>query len=203
MMQPIYLDYNATTPVDPAVRVAMLPYLEQEYGNPSSAHAFGKTAATAVATARAHVARLIGAKPSEIVFTGGGSEASNLAIKGIVLPRLFRTSGSQQACLRDAMRRSFVGRLRGLFRRAATGVHLITSAVEHPATLNPLAWLRELGCQVTVLPVDRYGVVDVAALDRALQTPTLLVSIMHSNNEVGTLQPIREIAKLARDRGAL
>jgi cysteine desulfurase len=202
-MPAIYLDYNATTPIDPAVVEAMLPYLREHHGNPSSTHAYGKTAHDAIDLARQQVAELLGAKPAEIVFTGGGSEASNQAIKGVTFPRLFGTSGSTQACLRDALHGGFGARLRGLFRSSATSIHLITSGVEHPATLRPLAFLRELGCQVTILPVDGHGVVDLDAMKRALQQPTLLVSIMHSNNEVGTLQPIREIAQLAHQHGAL
>src|SRR5262249_28194610 len=152
-MQPIYLDYNATTPVDPAVFDAMLPYLQQEFGNPSSTHLYGKTAHQAVELARQQVAELLGAHPDEIVFTGGGSEASNQAIKGLVFPQLFGTSGSSRACLRDTLTGGFGARLRGLFRRSATSIHLVTSAVEHPATLQPLAFLRDLGCDVTTVPV--------------------------------------------------
>jgi len=202
-MTPIYLDYNATTPIDPAVREAMLPFLGEDFGNPSSAHAFGRAAREAVDKARTQVADLIGAHADEIVFTGGGSEASNHAIKGFVFPQLFGTMGAGRACLRDSLSGGFGARLRGLFRRSATSIHLVTSAVEHPATLRPLAFLNDLGCAATILPVDRLGVVDLDALRRALNKPTLLVSIMHSNNEVGTLQPIREIVKMAHAKGAL
>jgi cysteine desulfurase len=177
-MTPIYLDYNATTPLDPAVVEAMLPYLHREFGNPSSAHAYGKTAHDAVEHARQQVAELLGARPEEIVFTGGGSEASNHALKGVVFAKLH-----------------------GIFGRWARGAHLITSAVEHPATLQPCEFLKRLGCRVTVLPVDRHGLVDPAAVRKALDRSTTLVSIMHANNEVGTLQPIREIAALAHERG--
>ncbi len=179
-MQPIYLDYNATTPVDPAVLDAMLPYLREHHGNPSSTHAYGKTAHDAVAAARQQVADLLGARPDEIVFTGGGSEASNHAIKGVVFQQL-----------------------RGFFGRWARGAHVITSAVEHPATLQPCDFLKRLGCRVTVLPVDRHGLVDPAAVRKALDRGTTLVSVMHANNEVGTLQPIRDIAAVAHERGAL
>src|SRR5262245_12921659 len=171
-MKPIYLDYNATTPIDPAVVEAMLPYLRDHFGNPSSTHAYGKTAHGAVEHARRQVADLLGAKPGEIVFTGGGSEASNQAIKGVTFPRLFGTSGSVQACLRHDVHGGLGARLRGLFRRSATSIQLVTSAFEHPATLRPLAFLRELGCEVTILPVDRFGVVDLDSLRRALQKPT-------------------------------
>jgi cysteine desulfurase len=180
-MNPVYLDYNATTPIDPAVVEAMLPYLRQHFGNPSSSHVYGKAAHDAVDQARRQVAELLGARPDEIVFTSGGSEANNHALKGAVLVRL-----------------------RGLLGRwwPREG-HIITSAIEHPATLQPCEFLRRLGCRVTVLPVDRYGLVDPDAVRRAIDRRTTLVSIMHSNNEVGTLQPIREIAAIARERGVL
>lgn len=176
-MLPIYLDYNATTPIDPAVVDAMLPYLREHFGNPSSAHAYGKRTHDAIFEARSRVAALLNARSGEIVFTGGGTEANNHAIKGLLFPLL------------AANRRE--------------RLHAITSVIEHPATLQPLAFLERFGVKVTRLPVDRHGVVDLDALRLALQTPTTLVSIMHSNNEVGTLQPIREIAQLAHAYGAL
>ncbi|HEV3436491.1 MAG TPA: aminotransferase class V-fold PLP-dependent enzyme, partial [Gemmata sp.] len=167
-MPPIYLDYNATTPIDPAVVESMLPYLREHFGNPSSAHAFGKAAHEAVEKARGQVAALIGAQPDEIVFTGGGSEASNQAIKG--------------TCLRRP--RSFFTRLFG--GRSPDAVHIITTAVEHPATLEPVAFLGRLGASVTILPVDRFGSVDPGDVKRAITPRTRLATIMHSNNEVGT-----------------
>jgi cysteine desulfurase len=173
MTQPIYLDYNATTPVDPAVVEAMLPYLREHFGNPSSDHAYGERARRAVDAARAQLAGLVGAAPDEIVFTGGGSEADNLAIKGVA------------------------------YAHRARGDHLITSAVEHPAVIEPLRFLERQGFRVTVVPVDHTGRVDPAAVAAALTERTILVSIMHANNEVGTLQPVREIAALAHARGAL
>ncbi len=179
-MNAIYLDYNATTPLDPAVVEAMLPYLRSHYGNPSSSYVFGKTAHDAVEQARAQVAELLGAQPDEIVFTGGGTEASNHALKGAVFAKL-----------------------RGFFGRWVKGAHIITSAVEHPATLQPCAFLERLGCKVTILPVDRFGLVDPQAVKKALDRSTTIVSIMHANNEVGTLEPIRAIADLARQQGAL
>jgi cysteine desulfurase len=179
-MKPIYLDYNATTPIDPAVVEAMLPCLREHYGNPSSTHVLGKTAHEAVELARRQAAELLGARPEEIVFTSGGSEASNLAIKGVVFAKL-----------------------RGLFGRWARDAHIIISAVEHPATVNPCEFLKRLGCRITVAPVDRHGCVDPDAVKKAIDRRTTLISIMHSNNEVGTLQPIREIAALARERGVL
>jgi cysteine desulfurase len=178
---PLYLDYNATTPVDPAVVEAMLPYLQTHFGNPSSSHVYGKAAHTAVERARGQVAALLNATPDEVVFTGGGSEASNHALKGAVFARAGGVFGRW-------------------FNRDA---HVITTAVEHPATLQPCAFLRRLGCRVTVLPVDRHGCVDPDAVRKAIDRGTVLVSVMHSNNEVGTLQPVKEIAALARERGVL
>jgi cysteine desulfurase len=177
---PIYLDYNATTPLDPAVIEAMLPFLHQHYGNPSSTHEYGKATHNAVELARRQCAELIGANPDEIVFTSGGSEASNLAIKGAIFAKL-----------------------RGIFGRWAKDAHIIISAVEHPATMQPCEFLKRLGCRVTVIPVDRFGIVDPDAVRKAIDRRTTLVSVMHSNNEVGTLQPIREIAAIARERGVL
>lgn len=185
-VKPIYLDYNATTPVDPAVVQALLPFLQREFGNPSSSHAYGKTAHDAVATARQQVAALLGADPDEIVFTGNGSEANNLALKGTCLTRP-----------------------RGLYERwfgsSSRGVFVATTAVEHPAVLQPVEFLRQLGATVTILPVDRFGRVDPEAVRQALRRqPRLrLLSVMHSNNEVGTLMPIRDIAALCREHGVL
>jgi cysteine desulfurase len=179
-MRPIYLDYNATTPVDPAVLDAMLPYLREHFGNPSSTHEYGTKTHDAVEQARQQVAALLGATPDEIVFTGGGTEASNHAIKGAVFARMS-----------------------GFFARWFTSPHIITSAIEHPATLQPCAFLRKLGCKITQVGVDRYGSIDPEAVERALGGNTALVSIMHANNEVGTLQPIRDVANIAKARGAL
>jgi cysteine desulfurase len=179
-MTPIYLDYNATTPLDPAVVEAMLPYLHTHFGNPSSTHLYGTTAHEAVDRARAQVAALIGAQPEEIVLTGGGSEASNHALKGAVFAKL-----------------------QGFFGRWARGAHIVTGTIEHPATLQPCAFLERLGAKVTKVGVDHQGLVDPDSVKRALERGTTIVSIMHSNNEVGTLQPIREIAVAARERGVL
>jgi cysteine desulfurase len=174
----IYLDYNATTPVDPAVTEAMLPYFRECFGNPSSAHSYGRVARDAVERARSQVAELLGAQSSEIMFTSGGTEASNQAILGTVLGKVVDLVGSGAA-------------------------HVITSAVEHPATLQPCEFLKRLGCRITILPVDRYGLVDQRMMRRALSEGALLVSIIHANNEVGTLQSIREIADTAHEHGAL
>lgn len=188
---PIYLDYNATTPVDPAVVEAMQPFFVEHFGNPSSSHAYGKTAHAAVETARGQVAALLGAEPSEIVFTGGGSEASNLAIKGVcqIPPPSFRFSTLFRFLFDPGVR--------------PDSVHVITTAIEHPATAQPIEFLRRLGTSVTVLPVDRTGMVDPDAVRRAITPQTKLVTVMHSNNEVGTLQPIREIGLICRSRGVL
>jgi cysteine desulfurase len=172
-MSPIYLDYNATTPVAPAVAAAMLPYLREHFGNPSSGHVYGQRTREAVARARAQVAALIGAAPSELVFTSCATEANNLAILGVA--------------------RALRGR----------GRHLITSAVEHPAVARPMAHLADEGWDVTVLEVDGHGRVSPSELAAALRDDTVLVSIMHANNEVGTLQPIAELARIAHDRRAL
>jgi cysteine desulfurase len=175
-MPPIYLDYNATTPLDPAVLEAMMPYLQREFGNPSSSHEYGRRSHDAVEMARSQVAALLGAQNDEIVFTGGGSEASNHAIKGTAFAELLRSRGK---------------------------VHFITCAIEHPATLQPCAFLRRFGCKIMVLPVDQHGLLDMVALRDSLDHRATLVSVMHANNEVGTLQPIVEIARLAHEHGAL
>lgn len=181
--RPIYLDYNATTPVDPAVLEAMLPFLREHFGNPSSTHAYGKAAHEAVERARGQVAALIGATAEEIVFTGGGSEASNQAIVG--------------TCLRRP--RGFLARLfRG---RSPDASHVITTAVEHPATLQPVEFLRRLGCRVTILPVDRFGLLDPADVKQAITPRTTLVSVMHSNNETGTRMPVVEVAAICAEHG--
>ena len=173
MTEPIYLDHNATTPIAPEVLEAMLPWLREHHGNPSSSHAYGRRAARAVDTARAQVAQLIGAQPDEVVFTGCATEANNLALLG-------------------------VAREVGPSRR-----RLVISAVEHPAVTAPAKFLREQGWKVTVVPVDEFGRISVEALEQALTAEPALVSVMHANNEVGTLQEIREIARLARQRGIL
>ncbi|MBI3374427.1 MAG: cysteine desulfurase [Betaproteobacteria bacterium] len=173
MRLPIYLDYNATTPVAPEVADAIEPFLREQFGNPSSSHRYGRQANEAVDKARAQVAALIGANPSEILFTGCATEANNLAILGVA------------RALRDTRR------------------HIITSAIEHPAVTQPYLRLKEDGWDVTVVPVDGAARIDPNAVSRALRADTAFVSIMHANNEVGTLQDIAAIAKMAHARGAL
>ncbi len=166
-MKPIYLDYNATTPIDPRVQEVMLPFVREHFGNPSSSHAFGVTARKAIEKARQQVAQLLGCQIDEIVFTSGGSESNNWAIKGAV-----------RAC-RDR------------------GNHIITSSVEHPAVIEVCRYLEENGYQVTYLPVDKYGLVNPEQVEEAITPQTVLVTIMHANNEVGTVEPISEIAEIA------
>ncbi|MHB8598071.1 MAG: cysteine desulfurase family protein [Ktedonobacteraceae bacterium] len=171
---PIYLDYNATTPVDPRVVEAMFPYLSLHFGNPSSTHRYGLETKRAASTAREQVAALLGCLPAEITFTGGGSEGDNLAIRGVVLAQ------------------------RG------SGKHIITQVTEHPGVINLCHALERLhGFRVTYLPVDSSGRVSPAAVEDAIAGETVLVTIMHANNETGTLQPIVEIAEIAHRHGVL
>jgi len=175
--QPVYLDYNATTPVDPRVVAAMLPYLGTHFGNPSSAHSYGLAPHAALERARAQVAALIGAEPAEILFTGSGSEADATAIRGVVT-----------AAIRGGARRP----------------HVVTQATEHPAVLAACDYVRDHhGAEVTVLGVDARGLVDPRDLAAALRPETVLVSIMRANNETGVLQPIAELADITRGHGAL
>ncbi len=172
-MKPIYLDYNATTPIAREVAEAMEPYLYDFFGNPSSSHPFGAAARKAVEAARAQVAALLDCDPSEVVFTSGGTESNNLAIKGAAM------------ALRDK------------------GNEIITSSVEHPAVSEVCRWLGTQGFRITILPVDAAGLVDPADLERAISSNTILVTVMHANNEVGTIQPIAEFSRIARQHGAL
>lgn len=172
-MDPVYLDYNATTPVDPRVAGVIEACLRHNFGNPSSTHVYGRDAQQAVEAARAQVAGLIGAAAEEIVFCGCATEANNLAIRGVA------------RALRDR------------------GRHMITSSVEHPAVEQPMRRLAEEGWDVSVLPVDEYGLVDPGQLGEALREDTVLVSVMHANNEVGTIQPIAEISAITRARDIL
>ncbi len=172
MSAPIYLDHNATTPLLPEVVDAMLPYLREHFGNPSSGHALGRRAREAVEVARGQVAALLGAEPAELVFTSGGTEANNLAILGAAAARPEKE-------------------------------HLVTSVIEHPATANPCRLLERRGQVVTWLGVDRAGRVRVEDVQRAVDDRTALVTLMHANNETGTLQPIAEVAPAVHAAGAL
>lgn len=169
MQNPIYLDYNGTTPLDPEVVAAMEPFFK-EFGNPSSTHWYGIAPKRAVAKAREQVASLLDCQPEEIVFTSGGTEANNHAIIGTA------------------------------FRLQAKGAHIITSQVEHPAVLEVCRFLEKRGFNVTYLPVDETGLVKAADVERAVTSGTVLITIMHANNEVGTVQPIEEISRIARSR---
>jgi cysteine desulfurase len=171
--RPIYLDYNASTPIDPRVAAVMRPLLDGPFANPCATHPGGRAARALLDRARGQVAELLGAGPDEIVFTSGGSEADNLAVKGV------------------------------LFALRERGDHVITTAVEHPAILEPLRFLERLGARVTVIPVDRTGMVDPEDVRRAITPRTILVSVMHANNEVGTIEPVAEVAAIAHEHGML
>ena len=173
-MRPLYLDYNATTPLAPSVREAMLPFLGEHYGNPSSRHSLGRAALEALEDARGQVASLLGADPEEIVFTGGGTESNNLAILGVAL-----RSGQ------------------------SAGGHIVISAIEHPSVVQPARFLERLGFDVSIVPVTGQGMVQPVAVQRALRGDTQLVSVMHANNEVGTIQPLKSIADICHEAGAL
>ena len=173
MTSPVYLDYNATTPLDPEVIGAMRSFIEADFGNPSSIHFYGITPRRALERAREQTAALLNCSPSEIVFTGCATESNNHAVKGAA------------SAMRDK------------------GNHIITTSIEHPAVLEVCAWLEKSGFDVTYLPVDGDGLVDVRSVERAVTDRTVLITVMHANNEVGTIQPIEEIAAMARSRGIL
>lgn len=170
-MTKIYLDYNASTPIDTEVVEAMKPLLTDFFGNPSALHWAGKPVKELLHTARKQVAELIGATPKEIIFTSGGSEANNLALKGYY------------------------------FKNRKKGNHIITSKIEHPAIINPSRFLEKIGARVTYVNVDRYGRVLPEEIEQAISEDTILISVMHSNNETGTLQPIKEIGEIAKKYG--
>lgn len=172
-MNPIYLDYNATTPIDPQVAEAMLPFLQSNFGNPSSGHVFGVTAKKAVDKARQQIASLLRCDIDEIVFTSGGSESNNYAIKGVA--HAYRNKGN----------------------------HIITSSIEHPAVLEVCKYLDGNGFRITCLPVDEFGLVNIKQVEAAITQQTILITIMHANNEVGAIEPIAEIAELAHQHGVL
>jgi len=173
MVQPIYLDYNGTTPIDSDVFETMLPFMEHSFGNPSSSNFYGIIPKKAVETARRQVAGLINCKSDEIIFTSGGTESNNHAIKGIAHAMVDR------------------------------GKHIITSMIEHPAVIEVCRFLEKMGFSVTYLPVDRDGLVSLSSVTEAIRPDTVLITIMHANNEVGTIQPIAEISRLAHERGII
>jgi cysteine desulfurase NifS len=170
-LKPIYLDYNATTPIDPEVAEAMRPYLFEHFGNPSSSHWYGIQTKKAVEEARRQLADLLHCNTEEVVFTSGGSESNNYAIKGTA------------------------------FANREKGNHIITSAIEHPAVLEVCKYLAEKGFQITYLPVDEFCLVNPQELQKTVTPQTILITIMHANNEVGTIQPIAEIAEIAKEHG--
>ncbi|MDI6688665.1 MAG: cysteine desulfurase family protein [Desulfobacterales bacterium] len=170
-MKPVYLDYNATTPIDSDVAAAMMLFIREEFGNPSSSYSLGIRARQALEKARGQVAELLGSKTSEIIFTSGGSESNNMVLKGVALS------------LRDK------------------GRHIITTGIEHPAIFNPAIFLIENGWDVTFLPVDGYGSVNPDEVKNAIRKDTVLISVMHANNETGTIQPVQEIGRISRKHG--
>lgn len=170
-MRKVYLDHSATTPVHPEVLEAMLPYYKEKFGNPSSIHEYGKVAKIALEEAREKVAKLFNCSPYEIYFTSGGTESDNLAIKGVA------------------------------FANKKKGKHIITSSVEHHAVLESCKFLKKEGYEITYLPVDRWGLVDPDDLRKNIKDDTILVSIMHVNNETGTIQPIEELVRIAKEKG--
>jgi len=167
----VYMDYASTTPIDPRVLEAMMPYFREKFGNTMSPHAWGMEAREALERAREFVAAFINANPMELIFTSSATESNNLAIKGVALAN------------------------RG------KGRHIITSKIEHPSVLEPCKWLEKNGFEVTYLPVDVHGIVDPGDVEEAIRRDTILVSIMHANNEIGTIEPIKEIGEICRERG--
>lgn len=169
-MKRIYLDHAATTPTHPEVVKTMLPYFSELFGNPSSIHSFGQEAKGAIEEARDRVANLIGAKREEIVFTSGGTEADNFALKGVAYANEYK------------------------------GNHIITTSIEHHAVIEPLKFLEGRGFKVTYLPVDKHGLVDPTDIRKVITDKTILISVMHANNEIGTIEPITEIGKIAKEK---
>ena len=170
-MKKIYLDYAATTPLDQQVIEAMLPFMRQSFGNPSSLHSFGQEARRGIEEAREIIAHSIGAEPNEIIFTSGGTESNNCALKGIA------------------------------YAQRQKGNHIITSCIEHHSVIEPCKFLKEQGFKITYLKVDEYGMVNPEDVARAITDETILISIMHANNEIGTIQPLSEIGTIAQERG--
>ncbi len=170
MARQAYMDHSATTPVDTAVLEAMLPYFSEKFGNPSSMYAIGRQARRAIEEARQKVADLIGAKKEEIIFTGSGTESDNLAIKGIA------------------------------YKNRKKGNHIVTSSIEHHAVLHTCKYLETQGFKVTYLPVSKEGLVNPDDVEKAITSETILITVMHANNEIGTIQPVEEIGKIAREK---
>lgn len=173
MEKPVYLDYNATTPIDPEVANVMKPYIQSFFGNPSSSYSIGKDNKEAINLARKQVASLINAKPEEIIFTSGGTESNNLAIRGVALANKEK------------------------------GKHIITSAIEHPAVTEVCKYLNLLGYEISWLPVDTFGMVNPKDVENTVRPDTVLITIMHANNEVGTIQPVKEIASIAQQKNIM
>jgi len=187
-MNRVYLDFNATTPVEPEVLDAMLPFFSTEFGNAASIHTFGQKSRAAVETAREKVAALIGARPQEIVFTSGGTESDNHAIFGVVLQPLLQARSEVEGSVAH-----------GAVRSGEIGRHIITTAIEHEAVLNACQALEKEGVAVTYLPTDQEGQIDLEELRRAIRPETILITVMHANNELGTIQPLEEIGRLAAE----
>ena len=187
-MNRVYLDFNATTPVEPEVLDAMLPFFSTEFGNAASIHTFGQKSRAAVETAREKVAALIGARPQEIVFTSGGTESDNHAIFGVVLQPLLQARSEVEGSVAH-----------GAVRSGEIGRHIITTAIEHEAVLNACQALEKEGVAVTYLPTDHEGQIDLEELRRAIRPETILITVMHANNELGTIQPLEEIGRLAAE----
>ena len=172
IMKPIYLDYNATTPIRPVVFEAMLPFFKENFGNPSSSHVYGKAAKEAIIKAREQTAKMIGAQTDEVIFTSGGTESDNHAIVGTALAKM------------------------------EIGKHIVTSEIEHPAVLQTLQYLQDrFSFKITYIRVDKYGMVNPSDVKQAITPETTLITIMHANNEVGTINPIEEIGKIAKEKG--
>jgi cysteine desulfurase len=170
-MKKVYMDYAATTPVDPRVLKAMLPFFTKKFGNTMSLHSFGREAKKALENSRETIANLMNAEPEEIIFTSSATEANNLALKGIA------------------------------FANREKGKHIIVSKIEHHCVLESARWLEKNGFEITYLPVDKYGLIDLGQLENAIRKDTILVSIMHANNEIGTIEPIEEIGKICSEHG--
>lgn len=193
---PIYLDYSGTTPVDPAVVDAMLPYFRDVWGNPSSSHHFGRAGKEGLEQARQQVAASIGCAPHEVFFTSGGTESNNWAIKGAVF--------ASRRALQDHFTKTMGGSALSWSSKYVDQLHphIVTTAVEHPAVLEPLAWLqREQLSDVSVVPVGPDGVVKVQDIVDALRSQTVMVSVMHANNEVGAVQPLADISAAVKKVG--